>query len=31
MLALGNAVRYFALDAKTQRFVKIDALPEFGR
>ena len=31
MLALGDAVRYFALDAKTKRFVKIEALPEFGR
>jgi len=30
MLALGDCVRYFALDAKTKRFAKIEALPVFG-
>ena len=29
MLSLGDAVRYFALDATTKRFQKIDRLPEF--
>lgn len=29
MLALGDAVRYFVLDVKTNRFVKIDSLPQF--
>lgn len=29
MLSLGDAVRYFALDPKTKRFQKIDALPQF--
>lgn len=29
MLSLGDAVRYFALDAATKRFLKIDSLPEF--
>lgn len=29
MLALGDAVRFFALDAATRRFVKIASLPEF--
>lgn len=29
MLSLGDAVRYFALDAVTKRFLKIDSLPEF--
>jgi hypothetical protein len=30
MLALGDAVRYFELDATTKRFKKIESLPEFG-
>ena len=30
MLALGDCVRYFALDTKTKRFAKIEALPIFG-
>ncbi len=30
MLALGDAVRYFELDAETRRFKKIDSLPVFG-
>lgn len=30
MLSLGDAVRYFELDAATRRFVKIEALPVFG-
>ena len=30
MLALGDCVRYFALDAVTKRFTKIDSLPVFG-
>ena len=30
MLALGDAVRYFELDAATKRFRKIEKLPEFG-
>ena len=29
MLSLGDAVRYFALDAATKRFQKIEKLPEF--
>jgi len=29
MLSLGDAVRYFALDATTKRFQKIEKLPEF--
>ena len=29
MLSLGDAVRYFALEAVTKRFLKIDSLPEF--
>jgi len=29
MLALGDCVRYFALDANTKRFVKIESLPEY--
>ena len=29
MLSLGDAVRYFALDAATKRFQKIDSLPVF--
>lgn len=29
MLSLGDAVHYFALDAATKRFLKIDSLPEF--
>ena len=29
MLSLGDAVRYFALDAVTKRFQKIEKLPEF--
>jgi hypothetical protein len=29
MLSLGDAVRYFALDAATKRFQKINKLPEF--
>jgi hypothetical protein len=29
MLSLGDAVRYFALDAATKRFQKISKLPEF--
>jgi len=29
MLALGDAVRYFALDPKTRRFAKIETLPLF--
>ncbi len=29
MLSLGDAVRYFALDAATRRFMKIEKLPEF--
>ena len=29
MLSLGDAVRYFALDAATKRFLKIEKLPEF--
>jgi hypothetical protein len=29
MLSLGDAVRYFALDATTKRFKKIEKLPEF--
>lgn len=29
MLSLGDAVRYFALDATTKRFQKIEQLPEF--
>lgn len=29
MLSLGDAVRYFALDAATRRFQKIEKLPEF--
>ena len=29
MLSLGDAVRYFALDAATKRFQKIENLPEF--
>lgn len=30
MLALGDAVRFFALDAATKRFVKIAGLPEYA-
>lgn len=30
MLSLGDAVRYFALDAATKRFQKIDKLPAFS-
>lgn len=30
MLSLGDAVRYFELDAVTRRFVKIETLPVFG-
>lgn len=29
MLSLGDAVRYFKLDATTKRFEKIESLPEF--
>ena len=29
MLSLGDAVRYFALDAATKRFQKIEKLPKF--
>ena len=29
MLSLGDAVRYFSLDATTKRFQKIEKLPEF--
>ncbi len=29
MLSLGDAVRYFALDAATKRFQKIEKLPQF--
>ena len=29
MLSLGDAVRYFELDAATKRFVKVERLPEF--
>lgn len=31
MLSLGDAVRYFKLDAATKRFEKIETLPEFRR
>lgn len=31
MLALGDAVRFFALDRASGQFKKIDALPEYGR
>jgi hypothetical protein len=30
MLALGDCVRFFALDPETRRFAKIDNLPLFG-
>jgi hypothetical protein len=30
MLALGDCVRYFELDAVSMRFRKIEKLPEFG-
>ena len=31
MLALGDAVRFFALDSASGQFKKIGALPEYGR
>ena len=31
MLALGDAIRFFALDRASGQFKKIDSLPEYGR